>query len=215
VFLTRLCSVCAISALAACQSTGMLNSSLALAPSNYEPEPSSAMPTGHAQTVPAGFISFCLRTPDQCGTTADQAAVVTLDADTWAKLLKANDAVNTNVRPLDDLPHHGRAEYWTLVVDGYGDCEDSALTKRKALIEAGLPAGALRVATALTPRGNRHAVLTVATDRGDYVLDNLNAYIVPWSQTGYTWIARQDAQNAWNWSAVGSESGAGTVAATH
>jgi predicted transglutaminase-like cysteine proteinase len=187
---------------------------LAFAPSNYAPEPSSAMPPGHSQTVPAGFVSFCLRNPDQCGKAPDPAEMVTLDADTWTKLVKANDAVNTSIRPLDDLPHHGRAEYWTLAVDGYGDCEDSALTKRKALIEAGLPAGALRIATARTPRGNRHAVLTVATDHGDYVLDNLDAYILPWSKTGYVWIARQDAQNAWSWSAVGAESSAGTVAAT-
>ena len=213
-FLSRFLSVFALTALAACQSTGLVNSSLPFAPSAYEPEPSSAMPEGHAQTVPAGFISFCVRNPDQCASAKDAPDVVTLDQDLWTKLVLANDSVNTRVRPLDDLPHHGRAEYWTLVVDGYGDCEDSALTKRKALIDAGLPAGALRVATALTHRGNRHAVLTVATDKGDYVLDNLNPYILPWSETGYTWIARQDAHNAWSWSAVGPESPSGTVAAT-
>ena len=212
-FVSRFLTICALSVLAACQNVGYV-AELPFAPPSYAPEPSTAMPAGHPQTVPAGFISFCLRNAEQCKTTRDAPSVVALDPAMWETLVRANDAVNTSARPLDDLPHYGRAEYWTLVVDGYGDCEDSALTKRKALIEAGLPAGALRIATALTGRGNRHAVLTVATDQGDYVLDNLNPYIVPWSETGYTWIARQDAQNAWSWSAVGPESPAGTVAAT-
>jgi hypothetical protein len=30
-----------------------------------------------------------------------------------------------------------------------------------------------------------------AVDRGDYVLDNLNPAILPWTQTGYRWIARE------------------------
>ena len=33
--------------------------------------------------------------------------------------------------------------------------------------------------------GEGHAVLTVKTDRGDFVLDNLSPDVRPWSATGY------------------------------
>jgi predicted transglutaminase-like cysteine proteinase len=32
--------------------------------------------------------------------------------------------------------------------------------------------------------GQGHAILTVKTDRGDFVLDNLSADVRPWSATG-------------------------------
>jgi predicted transglutaminase-like cysteine proteinase len=213
VFLSRLLSAGTVIGLAACQSTWLVGPNASIAP--RLPRPSSPMPDHGFQPPPSGFVSFCVRNPAQCTSPKEPSSAIVLDAAVWTLLVHTNDAVNITVRPMDDLLHHGRAEYWTLVLDGYGDCEDSALTKRKALIDAGVPSAALRIATAVTAKGKPHAVLTVATDHGDYVLDNLNAYIVPWSETGYTWIARQDAQNAWDWSAVGPELGAGTVAATH
>ena len=51
---------------------------------------------------------------------------------------------------MDDQRHYGRAEYWNIPTDGYGDCEDYALTKRRDLIAAGFPAQALRIAVVLT-----------------------------------------------------------------
>ena len=40
--------------------------------------------------------------------------------------------------------------------------------------------------------GEGHAVLTVKTDRGDFVLDNLTDEIRPWNATGY--IYKRQAQ---------------------
>ena len=51
----------------------------------------------------------------------------------------------------------------------------------------------------ITWRKERHAVLTVATDRGDYVLDNLTSAIRNWDDTDYHWIERQDPNKAWGW----------------
>jgi hypothetical protein len=51
----------------------------------------------------------------------------------------------------------------------------------------------------MTPREARHAVLTVATDKGDYVFDNLRDDVVAWTATGYTWIERQDARRPLAW----------------
>ena len=65
-----------------------------------------------------------------------------------------------------------------------------------------LPERALRIGIVVTPRDVRHAVLTIATDRGDYVLDSLSDDIVPWNQTGYHWLERQDAVNVTQWVAL-------------
>jgi predicted transglutaminase-like cysteine proteinase len=117
----------------------------------------------------------------------------------WSKLATINASVNDAIWPLDDERHFGRAEYWTIPTDGYGNCHDYALTKRKELADAGFSRRALRVAIVITPRNGRHAILTVATDKGDYVLDNLTNDILPWDKTGYVWIARQDEKNDWGW----------------
>jgi Bacterial transglutaminase-like cysteine proteinase BTLCP len=44
-----------------------------------------------------------------------------------------------------------------------------------------------------------HAVLTVTTDRGDYVLDNQTADILLWSRTGYRFVKRQSRSNLSVW----------------
>ena len=128
-----------------------------------------------------------------------------MDDSLWQILEKTNSAVNDAIWPEDDEKHYGRAEYWTIPTDGYGDCEDYALTKRRDLIAAGIPEPALRVAVVLTPGDERHAVLTVATDKGDFVLDNLRNDVVSWDTTGYRWIERQDPMRALGWVWLGPE----------
>ncbi len=109
---------------------------------------------------------------------------------------------------MDDKRHYARAEYWNIPTDGLGDCEDYALTKRQALMAAGFAEPALRIALVMTARGERHAVLTIATDRGDYVLDNLTGAILNWDKTDYEWLARQDPNQAWGWVALDGAAGA-------
>src|SRR5690606_15033773 len=47
----------------------------------------------------------------------------------------------------------------------------------------------------LRPNGDGHAVLTVNTDMGDFILDNMEPAILPWSQTPYRFLKRQSADN--------------------
>ena len=47
-----------------------------------------------------------------------------------------------------------------------------------------------------------HAVLTVATDKGDLVLDNASNEIVVWNATDYTWIMVQDKANPLVWDSL-------------
>lgn len=160
------------------------------------------MPSGEAAAVPAGYVSFCIRFVDQCQTSATNSVV--LDNTVWKTLNQVNTSVNDAIWPEDDQRHYGRAEYWNIPTDGLGDCEDYALTKRKELAAAGYPISALRIAIVVTGQGERHAVLTVATDKGDLVLDNLNDDVKVWNSTGYRWIERQDPVHAMQWISIDS-----------
>jgi len=167
--------------------------------------------------APPGFISFCSRFLDQCVASSAEPTTVHLDLATQGVIDSVNRAVNNAIVPENDQEHYGRAEYWNIPADGYGNCKDYALTKRKELIQAGLPERALRVAIVVTPRENRHAVLTVATDRGDLVLDNLNNTLKPWSDVNYRWLERQDASGSLGWVALDTEvaqNGVGPTAET-
>jgi predicted transglutaminase-like cysteine proteinase len=47
--------------------------------------------------------------------------------------------------------------------------------------------------------GEGHALLTVRTNHGDYILDNMNNNVTPWTATGYRFVKRQaqNEQNVW------------------
>ena len=54
----------------------------------------------------------------------------------------------------------------------YGDCEDYALAKRNALLNAGWPKDKLGLCVCYTQSGEGHCVLWVDTDKGSFILDN-------------------------------------------
>ena len=76
------------------------------------------------------------------------------------------------------------------------------LLKRHLLAEAGLPRRAMRMTVVIDEKGEGHAVLTLLTDRGDLVLDNKTSAVLPWHQTGYTFIKRE-SQDAVAWVSLG------------
>lgn len=165
---------------------------------------STPMAAGMATDAPSGYVAFCERQPDQCEAgNGSEPAVITLDTSTWHLLQQVNTAWNTAIKPMEDAAHYGQVDYWTIPKDGYGDCEDYALGKRMSLLERGLPRGALRLTLAQTPSGEAHTVLIAMTDHGDYVLDNLNAAVLPWQATRYQWIARQ-VPGRTQWASIGS-----------
>lgn len=153
----------------------------------------------HYAPPPAGFLSFCTRYPDQCAQPAKAISTIEITPNNWAALNRINRAINQLIIPESDLEHYDRAEYWTIPADGLGVCHDYAIVKRKALIDAGFPELALRIAIVLTHSGAHHVVLTVTTDRGDFVLDNLSDSIRGWADTDYVWLERQASTSAWSW----------------
>jgi predicted transglutaminase-like cysteine proteinase len=63
--------------------------------------------------------------------------------------------------------------------------DDHAMMKRSQLIRAGLPAGAMRLASVLSPEGRSHSVLVVATSTGDLVLDHRRTAVMKRRDSGY------------------------------
>jgi predicted transglutaminase-like cysteine proteinase len=149
--------------------------------------------------TPPGFVSFCVRHPDQCDAPPGGSNSIALTDDRWRTIRDVNHEMNESIRPEDDETHYGRPEYWEIPTDGYGDCEDYALAKRKALIDRGFPELALRIAIVITPENERHAVLLVETDKGQYVLDNLIDAVLERRQSDYVWIEEQDAHDPRAW----------------
>ena len=62
-----------------------------------------------AVEVPPGFISFCIRFPDQCYVPPGAANTIALNDATWRKLNRTNVAVNEAIWPQDDQTHFGRS----------------------------------------------------------------------------------------------------------
>ena len=161
-----------------------------------EPMPDSGIA---AADPPPGYIGFCMRFPDQCDDVRSGPVSVILTSAKWRDLMAVNWTFNRAIRPMTDMEHYGRAEYWTIPRDGFGDCEDYALAKRAALTRMGFPAAALRIAVVRLPTGEDHAVLTVTSDRGDYVLDNRTNQVMEWRATDYEWVERQDRTRISGW----------------
>jgi predicted transglutaminase-like cysteine proteinase len=70
------------------------------------------------------------------------------------------------------------------------------------LADAGWSLSDLLITVVLKPDGEGHAVLTVRTDRGDFILDNLAAEIRLWSETPYQYVKRQSASDTGRWVAI-------------
>jgi predicted transglutaminase-like cysteine proteinase len=154
---------------------------------------------GPQTTTPYGWVDFCRRYGGECDGPRLAAAVVELTAAKWKQIEQINRAVNDAIEPTSDMDHWGVVDQWDYPMDAKGDCEDYALLKRKMLIGAGLPRQAVLMTVVHDLQGEGHAVLTVKTDRGDFVLDNMTSEIVPWDATGYRYVKRQSQEdpNVW------------------
>jgi predicted transglutaminase-like cysteine proteinase len=114
-----------------------------------------------------------------------------------------NKWVNDSVKPITDLEHWGVVERWNYPDDGYGDCEDYVLLKRRMLMQSGWPRQALLITVVRDKRGDGHAVLTVKTDKGELILDNQHEDILLWSDTSYRFVKRQSQSDPNVWIALG------------
>ena len=164
--------------------------------------------TSNETLAPIGWMQFCrdyakdVRKP--CAANVLPALDVKLDAVAWKEMVRINAAVNNEIEPVTDMEHWGVIDKWDFPDDKRGDCEDYVVEKRHRLMKAGFPRQALLITVVRDLEGEGHAVLTVKTDKGDYVLDNMHEAIRPWTATGYKYIKRQSQENPIVWVSLGA-----------
>jgi predicted transglutaminase-like cysteine proteinase len=158
---------------------------------------------GPETKAPIGWVEFCIEYDPECKTTPSQPRDVVLTTTAWKDLVRVNRWVNTNIKPMTDLVHWGVVERWNYPDDGYGDCEDYVLEKRRMLLRAGWPREALLITVVRDLHGDGHAILTVKTDKGEFILDNQRDDILLWSDTGYRFVKRQSQSDPNVWVSLG------------
>jgi predicted transglutaminase-like cysteine proteinase len=169
---------------------------------------------GDVTRPPIGWIEFCADQPSECNVATTKPHDVVMSNEAWKQLTFINDWVNHTIKPMTDLNHYGVIEKWAYPDDGYGDCEDYVLLKRRMLMEAGWPREALLITVVRDRNGDGHAVLTVKSDRGEFILDNQASDIVLWSDTGYRFVKRQSQSDPNVWVSLGDSRPAATTAAS-
>ncbi|MGK9050993.1 transglutaminase-like cysteine peptidase [Neorhizobium petrolearium] len=162
-----------------------------------------AMPPGAMRVIgqanpPLGHYEFCQTYVSECAATYKDAGPMTLTEDKWRTLLDVNYTVNSSITPMTDQEIYGVEERWAYPRT-VGDCEDFVLLKRKMLMKKGFHPSDLLITVVLQPNGEGHAVLTVRSDRGDFVLDNMRNKVMLWSDTEYTYLKRQGSDNPARW----------------
>lgn len=163
--------------------------------------PQNMITTG-ITSQPIGHHRFCRSYPAECGRTARGAtSPAELTRERWTAMLEVNVGVNRQVQPMTDMEIHGRDEVWSYP-GTVGDCEDYVLLKRRELMARGFSPSDLLITVVLQPDGMGHAVLTVRTDHGDFILDNMRDRILLWSDTEYTYLKRQSTENAGRWTTI-------------
>ena len=86
-----------------------------------------------------------------------------------------------------------------------GDCEDYLLLKKRYLEGLDFPAAALLITVVLDEKNEGHAVLTVTTDEGDFILDNRRNEIRRWADVDYTYLKRQSPARSARLGVAGQE----------
>jgi predicted transglutaminase-like cysteine proteinase len=163
--------------------------------------------------APIGWIEFCAANGAECAAMPSAPRDIVLTATAFQDLESINRYVNGNIKPLTDLDHWGTIEKWSYPDDGYGDCEDYVLLKRRLLLQAGWPREALLITVVRDRKDEGHAVLTVKTDRGEYILDNQAEDVVQWFETGYRFVKRQSQKDPNVWVSLGDPRPAPTTVA--
>ena len=156
------------------------------------------MQTGAVTSQPIGHYEYCQSNPSECAAQVTSASAPKITDYGWDIIRKINVEVNTAIMPMTDEDIYGRQEVWSLPSEA-GDCEDYVLLKRRDLIERGFSPSDLLITVVRKPDGEGHAVLTVRSSQGDFVLDNLDNEVRLWSDTPYRFLKRQATFNAGRW----------------
>jgi predicted transglutaminase-like cysteine proteinase len=126
-------------------------------------------------------LALCDGDRERCASPAALRFLAIVDSarerDGRARLGEVNRAVNLAIRPMSDQAQYGEVDVWTspLVTfdHGAGDCEDYAIAKFVALLQAGISPDDLRIVIVRDGiRGEDHAVAAARLDGHWLALDN-------------------------------------------
>jgi predicted transglutaminase-like cysteine proteinase len=156
------------------------------------------MQVGAVTSQPIGHYEFCQSHRGECAVKTSSTVAPKVTDYGWKVIREVNAEINASIEPVTDIELYGRDEVWAYP-DTAGDCEDFALLKRKVLIQKGFSAADLLMTVVRKPDGEGHAVLTLRTSNGDYVLDNLEAEVKLWSDTHYRFLKRQASFDTGRW----------------
>lgn len=193
---------------ASAQSTLIKRTSTLLRTTQSASEALRSAAVGGRTSIPYGWVDFCGRRPEECKVPELPAVDVKLTAENLHTLERINLKANNYIVPISNLEHWGTVmDHWDYPVDGKGDCKIYALYKRKLLMEAGFPRQALLMTIVRDLNNEGHTILTVKTDKGDLILDNLVNEIRPWNTTGYYFLKRQSQQDPNIWLSINQRGG--------
>ncbi|HBT68563.1 MAG TPA: transglutaminase [Agrobacterium sp.] len=184
-------------ALLSAVAAGLMTAASAMA----ETKGSPSMVTGGITSQPIGHYEFCQKYADECNIRSKMTPPPRVTDYGWGVVREINTSVNTTVVAMTDQEIYGKDEVWEYPTTA-GDCEDFVLLKRKKLIERGFSVADLLITVVRKPDGEGHAVLTLRTTDGDYILDNLTDDVKLWTDTNYTYLKRQASFNTGRWVSI-------------
>ncbi len=146
---------------------------------------------------PQPYKDFCNRNPIECS--SDGASQIELNAKTLSTMIRVNGKVNREITFALDIDQYNQEEYWELPRSGSGDCEDIALEKRRRLAQEGFPRAAMRIIVGSHKEHlYSHAMLSVETSNGIYILDMSSEEVTPCYLTQYNFEAKERSDGMWN-----------------
>lgn len=167
----------------------------------------AGMATGGLTSQPIGHYEFCKANAAECSIRPRDTGPVAMTSVTWKQINSINESVNRSIKPMNDFDIYGKDEVWAYPDKiGVGDCEDYVLLKRRMLAAKGISLANLLITVVRKPDGEGHAVLTVRTDKGDYILDNLSDSVKLWSATPYRFLKRQASEHTGRWVTIRGDS---------
>jgi predicted transglutaminase-like cysteine proteinase len=150
---------------------------------------------------PVGYVKFCAKNPNECLPKGGSVFRLAMSTERWKLVHQVNAYVNGKIAPVSDQDLYGEPEHWAYPTDA-GDCEDYLLLKKRLLETLDFAPETLLITVVLDEKGEGHAVLTVATDDGDFVLDNRRNEVLQWSDTNYKFLKRQSHADPRQWVAL-------------
>jgi predicted transglutaminase-like cysteine proteinase len=158
---------------------------------------------GGVTSIPYGHKDYCGRNPRDCRGHS-VLPPMQLTPQRMKLLQSVSSSVNHRIKPVSDQDNYGKRDYWTIPVNGKGDCEDYVLMKRAQLMARGMSASQLLIT--MVQGSEAHIVLTARTDHGDYILDNLRDDVLPVEKTSYRYIKMQSPANSGQWVSIAGRS---------